>query len=202
MRDMDTTDRYDAGPRRPDGDGGRLVPPAVLVAALVIPAVLLVTVLVMVRNVSDDAAEAAMSEPVTAIELPAPGAESTECLDLIGALPESLGDATRVALNEPAPQGVADYRIPESESVVGRCGIEPPPTFTVGAALQEVNDVQWFHQDDPDPAVTASTWVAVDRPQYVAMTLPGASGTGPIQDLSDTLTEHLEAVEPDPAPIG
>src|SRR5699024_11960593 len=102
----------------------------------------------------------------------------------------------------PAPRGGAACRVRASESVGVRCGIERPPTFAVGAALQEGNDVQWFHQDDPAPAVTASTWVAVDRPQYVAMTLPGASGTGPIQDLSDTLTEHLEAVEPDPAPIG
>lgn len=200
MDSTDTTDRYEAGPRG-SGDG-RLVPPTVLVAAIVIPVVLLVVVLFMVRNVNDEAAEVAANEPVTAVTLPAPGAESAECLDLVEALPDSLGDATRVPFNEPAPPGAAAYRMPDAESIVVRCGIEPPPTFTVGVPLQAVNDVQWFHQPDPDPAVTASTWVAVDRAQYVAVTLPGASGTGPIQDLSDTLTAHFDAVEPRPAPIG
>ena len=52
------------------------------------------------------------------------------------------------------------------------------------------------------PAVTASTWVAVDRAEYVAVTLPDGSGTGPIQDLSDALTSTLDEVEPSPAPAG
>ncbi|MBB1021908.1 DUF3515 domain-containing protein, partial [Dietzia sp. E1] len=113
-----------------------------------------------------------------------------------------LGDAARVALVEPAPEGTAAYRMPDAEPVIVRCGMPAPPTFTVGVALQAVNGVQWFNEPDPDPAVTASTWVAVDRPQYVAVTLPEGSGTGPIQDLSDAITAALEEVEPDPAPVG
>ena len=115
---------------------------------------------------------------------------------------ESLGDAARVALVEPAPEGTAAYRMPDAEPVIVRCGMPAPPTFTIGVALQAVNGVQWFNEPDPDPAVTASTWVAVDRPQYVAVTLPEGSGTGPIQDLSDAITAVLEEVEPDPAPVG
>lgn len=184
------------------GDGGQPVSTRVVVAAAVIPLVLLVVVLVMVRQVSDEAAEEAANEPVTAVEIPSPGAGSDECAALLEALPDSLGDAGRVAFQEPAPQGAAAYRMPDAEPVVVRCGLDAPPTFTVGVTLQAVNDVQWFNEPDPDPAVTASTWVAVDRPQYVAVTLPEGSGTGPIQDLSDALTESMEAVEPDPAPIG
>ena len=107
-----------------------------------------------------------------------------------------------MALTEPAPPGTAAYRLPDAEPVIVRCGLPAPPTFTVGAALQEVNGVQWFNEPDPDPSVTSSTWVAVDRPRYVAVTLPQAAGTGPIQDLSDALTEFMAEVEPSPAPIG
>lgn len=174
----------------------------VVVTAVVIPLVLLAVVLVMVRQMGDEAAEQAANEPVTAVDVPSPGAESEECAALLEALPDSLGDAGRVAFQEPAPRGAAAYRMPDAESVVVRCGLDAPPSFTVGVTLQAVNDVQWFNEPDPDPAVTSSTWVAVDRPQYVAVTLPDGSGTGPIQDLSDVLTASMDTVEPSPAPIG
>ena len=198
-RDSDPADRYDAGPR---DTGAAPVSKVVVALAVVIPLAMLAVVLVMVRGVGDEAAEEAASEPVAAVAIPAPGAGSEECVALVEQLPESLGDAARVALVEPAPEGTAAYRMPDAEPVVVRCGLPAPPTFTVGVALQEVNGVQWFNEPDPDPAVTASTWVAVDRPQYVAVTLPEGSGTGPIQDLSDALSTALEAVEPDPAPAG
>lgn len=197
-------DRYSTGPRDTGDSRGSGLPVSkvVVITAIVVPLVLLVVVLVMVRDIGNDAAEAAASEPVTAVTLPAPGAESQECTMLVESLPETLGDATRVAFSEPAPPGAAGYRMPDAEPVVVRCGLPAPPTFIVGTSLQEVNGVQWFNEPDPDPAVTASTWVAVDRAQYVAVTLPDGSGTGPIQDLSDALAATLEEVQPRPAPIG
>lgn len=206
---MGTTDtgpggRYNAGPRDAGPPAGRAVPVStvVVVAAVVIPLVMLAVVLVLVRNLGDEAALEAASEPVTAVTIPSPDAESEECAAVLESLPESLGDAQRVAFTEPSPPGAAAYRMPDAEQVVVRCGLPAPPTFTVGVALQEVNGVQWFNEEDPDPAVTSSTWVAVDRPVYVAVTLPEGSGTGPIQDLSDALDSGLEAVEPNPLPIG
>jgi len=202
--DSDPAGRYDAGPRDTGTPGARAVPVStiVVVLAVVVPLVMLAVVLVLFRSVGEEATEAAASEPVAAVPIPSPGAGSDECAALIESLPESLGEAGRVALAEPAPEGTAAYRMPDAEPVIVRCGLPAPPTFTVGVGLQEVNGVQWFNEPDPDPAVTASTWVAVDRPQFVAVTLPDGSGTGPIQDLSDALTASLEAVEPDPAPIG
>ena len=201
--DSDPGNRYDAGPRDTAASTERAVPVStiVVVLAVVIPLVLLAVVLVMVRSLGDQVTEAAVSEPVAVVPIPSPGAGSEECAALVAALPESLGDAVRVALAEPAPEGTAAYRMPDAEPVIVRCGLPAPPSFTVGVALQEVNRVQWFNEPDPDPAVTASTWVAVDRPQFVAVTLPEDSGTGPIQDLSNALSETLEAVEPAPAPI-
>lgn len=201
-RDSDPADRYDAGPRDAGTASAAPVSKIVVALAVVIPLAMLAVVLVMVRGIGDEAAEEAASEPVAAVAIPAPGAGSEECVALIEQLPESLGDAARVALVEPAPEGTAAYRMPDAEPVIVRCGMPAPPTFTVGVALQAVNGVQWFNEPDPDPAVTASTWVAVDRPQYVAVTLPEGSGTGPIQDLSDAITAVLEEVEPDPAPAG
>lgn len=181
--------------------GGRPVSPVVVAVAVGVALILLVAVLVLGRQVGQEASEAAANEPVTAVDLPAPGAESEQCRALLEALPESLGDARHVDFTDPAPRGAEAYRMPDSEPVIVRCGMEAPPTFVVGVALQEVNGVQWFNQPDPDPAVTASTWVAVDRHQFVAVTLPGGSGTGPIQALSDAIAASMEAVEPDPAPI-
>ena len=197
-------DRYSAGPR---GNGespgsGLPVSKVVVFTAIVVPLVLLVVVLVMVRDIGDEAAQAAANEPVTAVALPSPGAESQECAMLVEALPGTLGDATRVAFSEPAPPGAVAYRMPDAEPVVVRCGLPAPPTFVVGSSLQEVNGVQWFNEPDPDPAVTASTWVAVDRAHFVAVTLPDGSGTGPIQDLSDVLATTLDEEEPRPAPVG
>lgn len=203
-KDTGPADRYDAGRREPRTPSGRAVPvpTGVIVAAVVIPVVLLAVALVLVRNLGEDAAQQAADEPVAAVPIPSPDAESEACVTALEALPETLGEAHRVAFTEPAPPGAAAYRMPDAEPVVVRCGLPAPPTFVVGVPLQAVNGVEWFNEPDPDPAVTASTWVAVDRPVYVAVTLPEGSGTGPIQDLSDALAGALDAVEPDPAPIG
>lgn len=202
--EADPKDRYSAGPRETgDSDGRSLpVPTAVVVAAVLVPLIMLGVVLVLVRNIGDDAAEAAASEPYAAVPLPAPGAESQVCSALIDALPPELGDAAQVALTDPAPAGVAAYRLPDAEPVIVRCGMPAPPTFVVGVGLQVVNEVEWFQQDDPDPAVTSSTWVAVDRSEFIAVTLPNGSGTGPIQELSDAISASTDKVEPSPAPIG
>jgi len=205
--DESGTGRQETGPlengaQETGAQSGPPVPRAVLVAAVIVPLLMLAVVLVLVRDLGDEASRTAATEPVSAVGVPSPDAESAECRDLVAALPESLGEAGRVALTEPAPPGTAAYRLPDAEPVIVRCGLPAPPTFTVGAALQEVNGVQWFNEPDPDPSVTSSTWVAVDRPRYVAVTLPQAAGTGPIQDLSDALTEFMAEVEPSPAPIG
>ncbi|MGW8593399.1 DUF3515 domain-containing protein [Dietzia sp. NPDC055340] len=202
--DSDPEDRYDAGPRNTRASDGdvRPVPTAVVVAGVIVPLIVLAVVLVLFRNMGDEAAEAAVSEPYAAVPLPAPGAGSQACTALIESLPPELGDATQVALTEPDTAGIAAYRMPDAEPVVVRCGLPAPPTFVVGVGLQEVNGVQWFNEPDPDPAVTSSTWVAVDRPEFVAITLPEGSGTGPIQNLSDAITASLDEIEPAPAPVG
>jgi hypothetical protein len=45
----------------------------------------------------------------------------------------------------------------------------------------------------------AATWYTVDRAATVALTVPGGSGTGPIQQLSVAVGDAMPAVPPHPA---
>jgi hypothetical protein len=65
--------------------------------------------------------------------------------------------------------------------------------------------VQWFQEAEPQSAGAAgrSTWYAVDRPVYVALTLPSGSGPTPIQQVSDLIDHSMPAVPINPwAPPG
>ncbi len=55
---------------------------------------------------------------------------------------------------------------------------------------------QWFELTDAD----RSTWFAVDRPVYIALTLPSGSGPTPIQEISQTIAKTMPAKAVDPAP--
>jgi hypothetical protein len=139
--------------------------------------------------------------PVVLPALPAPQAGSPGCQRLMSALPQQLGDYQRATAAEPVPSGAAAWqRVGASEPVVLRCGLDRPPDFVVGAAIQVVNAVQWFQVADPGSRpVTAegrATWFTVDRPVYIALTLPAGSGPTPIQQLSDVIAKTLP-----PAPI-
>ena len=65
-------------------------------------------------------------------------------------------------------------------------------------AFQVVDTVQWYEVADQG----RSTWFAVDRPVYVALTLPQGSGPTPIQDISQVIAKTLGAKPIDPAPVG
>ena len=96
---------------------------------------------------------------------------------------------------EPAPPGAAAWTA-DGEPVILRCGLDRPAEFVVGSPLQVVDAVQWFELADQG----RSTWFAVDRPVYVALTLPQGSGPTPIQEISDVIAKSLGAKPIDPAP--
>lgn len=135
--------------------------------------------------------------PVAIAALPAPQAEGPECRSLMATLPERLGDLTRATAVEPVPPGAAAWGAAE-EPVIMRCGLDRPADFVVGTPLQMVDDVQWLRLDDAE--VRRSTWIAVDRPVYVALTLPTGSGPAPIQTLSGVLSRTMPAIPIRPAP--
>ena len=58
--------------------------------------------------------------------------------------------------------------------------------------------MQWFRLDDADTG--RSTWVCVDRPVYLALTLPTGSGPAPIQTLSAVIDRSMPAIPIRPGP--
>jgi hypothetical protein len=139
------------------------------------------------------------SQPVAIAAVPAPRAQDPACRTLIDQLPRRLGDYQRADTAQPTPAGAAAWRATsDGEPVVLRCGLDRPADFVIGSAIQQVGQVQWFqaHQDD------RSTWYAVDRPVYVALTLPPGSGPTPIQQLSELIERTMPARPINPAPAG
>ncbi|MGE2835622.1 DUF3515 domain-containing protein [Mycobacterium sp. SMC-4] len=176
------------------GDGP---PPKVLIAALVVAVAAVVGVLVVAAVMQRPAGPV----PVSVAALPAPESDSASCRDLLDALPDRLGDYARAELVQPAPTGAAAWQRDDgSEAVILRCGLDRPAEFVVGAPLQVVDEVSWLRIAEDGTADARTTWFAVDRPVYVALTLPAGSGPAPIQAVSDALTEALPQRPIDPAP--
>ena len=164
-------------------------PRALLIAAIVVAAGAIIGILVFA------ALRQAPPQTVPIATVPAPKADSAECRELLEAIPDQLGDYRRAPAAEPAPQGAAAWAA-DSEPIILRCGLDRPAEFVVGSPLQVVNEVQWFELSDQG----RSTWFAVDRAVYVALTLPQGSGPTPIQEISDVIAKSLPAKPIDPAP--
>lgn len=184
-------------------------PRAALIAALVVAVGGLVAVLVVAAVLQ----RTPEPQPVAIAGIPAPLAESPDCRALVDALPDQLGDYRRAPLVDPAPPGTAAWQReqPGSEALILRCGLDRPAEFVAGAPVQVVDAVEWFRVSEAGAgndrvgeagAGERSTWFAVDRPVYVALTIPADSGPTPIQTLSKVLADTLQAKPADPAPIG
>ncbi|BBX26435.1 DUF3515 domain-containing protein [Mycolicibacterium alvei] len=180
-------------------------PRALLIAAVVVA----VSVLITVLGIAASRQRSPEQQPVAIPAIPAPQADSQQCHNLLNALPQQLGDFRRASTVDPTPPGTAAWRAePDTEPVVLRCGLERPTDFVVGTPLQVVDDIQWFRVGDTGPIAPGteaddqarSTWYAVDRPVYVALTLPAGSGPTPIQQISGQIARAMPAQEPVPGP--
>ncbi|MGW4767484.1 DUF3515 domain-containing protein [Nocardia sp. NPDC004278] len=173
-------------------------PPALIATAVALPVVLVVAVLVAAVLARRAPTE---REPLVLGPVPAPAATGPACTALLPALPVDLGDYTKSTLVEPAPPATRAWQRKDGgDPIVLRCGLERPLEFNRASALQIVNGVQWF--EVRDAAAKASTWFAVDRETYIALTVPDGSGPTPLQGVSDTITANLPAkpIEPGPLP--
>ena len=166
-------------------------PRALLIAALVVAVGAIIGILVFAALRQSPPGQ----QPVAIASVPAPKGDGAECRALLGALPEQLGDYHRAPAAQPAPAGAAAWTA-GGEPVILRCGLDRPAEFVVGSPLQVVDAVQWFELADQG----RSTWFAVDRPVYVALTLPQGSGPTPIQEISEVIAKALPAKPIDPAP--
>ncbi|MGK2879663.1 MAG: DUF3515 domain-containing protein [Mycobacterium sp.] len=175
-------------------------PKGLIAAALVVAVATVITVL----GVAASRQQPDAPSPVRLAGVPAPEAGGPECTALVDALPEHLGDYSAATIDDPAPEGAAAWQAePNTEPVVLRCGLDRPLDFVAGVPLQQVDAVQWFQvSENPADAGGRGTWFAVDRPVYVALTLPPGSGPTPIQQLSGVIAQVLPAVTPEPAAAG
>ena len=169
-------------------------PRGVLVAAVIVAASAVIGVLVYAAIRQRPPQE--LPVPIASVE--APAADGSTCRALLASLPDQLGDYQRAKLADPAPAGAAAWRSnPDEEPVVLRCGLEAPADFIAGAPIQVVDEVSWFRVGDQG----RSTWFTVDRPAYVALTLPDGSGPTPIQLISAAVTKAMPAIPVNPAPV-
>ncbi|MGH3905315.1 MAG: DUF3515 domain-containing protein [Pseudonocardiaceae bacterium] len=157
--------------------------------ALVLPVALIVGVLVAAAVVRSQ-----RPGPLPLAAIPAPAADSPDCARLLAALPQELdGDADervhRRQLPVPAPSGAATWGEPP---VVLRCGLGKPAALTATSRLLAVSGVQFLALPAPQvPGTEAGSWVAVDRPVYVMVTLPSEAGSGPLQQLAGVIAQTL-----------
>ncbi|MFI9409627.1 DUF3515 domain-containing protein [Nocardia gamkensis] len=171
--------------------------PALIATAVALPVVLVVAVIVAAVLARRAPVE---REPLVLGPVPAPAAEGPACAELLPALPANLGEFTKSTLVEPAPPATRAWQRAEGgDAIVLRCGLDRPLEFNRASPLQIVDGVQWF--EVRDRAAAASTWFAVDRGTYVALTVPDGSGPTPLQEVSDTITAHLPAQPIDPGPL-
>lgn len=197
----DTADQHDSassGPEATAEDAGRRSP-AMIATAVALPLMVLVGVIVFAVL----ATRSPVLEPVVIGAAETPDAETEACTDLIAAVPDELAELTRAEIVEPVPPGTAAWQDPddpETEEVVLRCGLDRPHEFVQNSHLQSVGDVEWLEIDGTDDGLESSTWTAVDRGVYIALTLPTGAGSGPIQVMSQTIADTLPAQELDPAP--
>jgi len=164
-----------------------------MIAALAVAALAVVALLVVaaVRQTPEQ------PRRVPVASVPAPQADGDACRALLNVLPDSLGDYQRATLADPAPAGAAAWQSEsQTDPVILRCGLERPVDFVAGTPVQVVDEVSWFRIGEEG----RSTWITVDRPAYVALTLPDGSGPTPIQLISTAVAEAMPAVPPSPGP--
>jgi Protein of unknown function (DUF3515) len=181
-------------------------PRGLLIAAVVVAVGAIVGILVFAALRQSPVTQ----PPLPIVGVPAPQADSTDCRTLTDSLPDQLGDYHRAQAADPAPAGAAAWRpADDGDPVILRCGVERPDEFVVGVPLQVVDQVQWFRVGEGGVGDAGageddgrSTWFAVDRAVYIALTLPQGAGPTPIQEISDLIAEKLPARPVDPAPVG
>lgn len=185
-------DPAEAPPMRPDADGP---PRGLIIAAVALTVAAIAAILAVAATHRTPVA------PVAIAAVPAPQAGAPECQALLATLPDRLGDYARADTAAPTPPGTAAWRDSGGgEPVVLRCGLNRPAEFVVGVPIQLVDEVQWFRLEDPQSPL--ATWLCVDRPVYIALTLPTGSGPAPIQAMSDVIDRTMPAIPIRPAPAG
>jgi hypothetical protein len=177
------------------------VPPP-LVIAITLPLLLAVAVAAIainarVRGIGEPPPPE--TGPLAVAPVDAPDATGPDCAALLAALPAELTGPDGPLAPRPIAQaeqlpGVRAWAA-SPRPVVLRCGLPRPAELTPTSALLEVNGVRWLQLDDGLPDPVQVSYIAVDRPVYVALTTPVDAGSGPLQEVSDVVRTTLPATE-------
>lgn len=163
----------------------------VLAAVIAVVFAAAVAVVSVIARSGDDSSSAEDGQ-LALVPVPASGANSPECAQLIPALPAQLTsngqELQRREIAEPAPPATVAWGAPDA--IVLRCGLDRPPELTQTAQLRVVSGVQWL----PVEGEGSSTWYVVDRAVFIGLTVPDSAGTGPLQTISDIVAAQLKPV--------
>ncbi|KAA0024242.1 DUF3515 domain-containing protein [Antrihabitans cavernicola] len=178
-------------------DPGERRHPALVAAAIALPAALIVGVIVAAVL----AGRVPATEPVALGPVPAPAAGGPQCTALLPALPNDLGPYSNAELAAPAPKATKAWQQSGgNDPIVLRCGLDRPLEFNKASALQVVDGVEWFEVAGSD-GMKSSTYFAVDRGTYIGLTVPDGSGPTPLQSVSDAITQVIPQQPIDPGPL-
>ncbi len=134
------------------------------------------------------AQQARRSGPLALPPIPAPEAGTPECASVLAKVPQALlvdgRPVPRRPLAPPEPPATVAWGDAAHDPTTVRCGIDAPAELTPTSKLLDVSGVSWLEIS----AGGNTSWLAVDRPVYVALTVPQNSGSGPLQDLSAALS--------------
>ncbi|WKD57769.1 hypothetical protein CAPI_06125 [Corynebacterium capitovis DSM 44611] len=170
--------------------------PRVIAVSLGLALALVVGVLVGAKVVYERVAR----QPVALADISSPLADSSECTQLIDALPRNLGGRRRAELAQPAPAGAAAWQTSSLDRVTLRCGVDLPAQYTTYTPTEVEGGARWMRVDDLTPGSTMSTWYTVDRLPAVAVTSLGPAGDDPVAELDLSALPQQDA-QPAPAPL-
>lgn len=179
-----------ADPSPPDDHAGRDPRRLMIggvIAAVVLTVAVLVAALVLAARVQSESTSPDTG-PLAVPAVPAPGADGRFCRDLMPDLPDRLTGRARRDVTG-TPPGVAAWGDP---AVILRCGIPDPQELTCSSPLTQFSSptgasVAWLRLSDS----SAVTYLAVDRPVRIAVTLPPKTGFGPVQQLTEVIGAAL-----------
>ena len=176
--------------------GSRLSPPVAIAIALPLLLALAVAAIAInarVRGIGEPPPPD--TGPLAVAPVDAPDASGPECTALLAALPAELDGPDGPMPPRPIAAALPGVRAwaAAPRPVVLRCGLPRPAELTPTSALLEVNGVRWLQLDDGLPEPVQVSYIAVDRPVYLAITMPIDAGSAPLQQLSDVVRETLPA---------
>ncbi|OFT86902.1 DUF3515 domain-containing protein [Corynebacterium auriscanis] len=130
--------------------------------------------------------------PVTMGPVDAPQADSAQCRDLTGALPQRTAGFRIVDVHAPAPAGTAAYRNEQGTELTIRCGVNAPDQYTQASLTEQHAGTQWLPITDATPGSNLRTYYTVGAGPVIAVTSE-ADFSGALDDFGSVVSSYADA---------